>query len=156
MPRLWTPPDQAARTELLCWAEQRLQNVIFDRSRALPAAVMHGEQIAAVIVYHQHRGGTLEMTNAADTPRWATKSVIAELLAWPFVVMGCRRITAIVRADNARARRFDEGIGFEREGVLRDQFEGCDGILYGLTKRDWLASRWSRIWQERHAHEEAA
>ncbi|HUU25582.1 MAG TPA: GNAT family protein [Methyloceanibacter sp.] len=167
MVRLWTPKAQADRAMLLSWAEERLSSTVFSRngtalpgkevgSGALPVAVMRGDKIAAVIIYHQHRGASLEMTNAADTPRWATKGVIAELLSYPFEVLGCRRIEAIVRADNVRARRFDEGIGFEQEGIMREKFEDCDGIMYSLTKRDWLGSRWHRIWQDRHAIQEEA
>jgi len=151
MGTLRTPQAPEARDRLLRWIEAHLPDVTFETDRALPVAVMHGERIAAVVVYHGRRASTVEMSVAADTPRWAAKGAVAELLAWPFTILGAVRITALIEAGNARSRRFVEGLGFTVEGVARDGFgEGKDAVMHGFTRRDWLASRWHSRWVERH------
>lgn len=156
MARLWTPSDAPSQLSLLRWVEDRMPSMTFDASRALPVAVLHDGKIGAVIVYHMRRGAMIEAVVAADTPSWATKGIIAELMALPFVSLGCQRITAIVRADNARSRKLTSGVGFIYEGTLRAAFPGSDGIVYGFTAGDWLESRWFALYQERHPAQEAA
>jgi RimJ/RimL family protein N-acetyltransferase len=156
MSALWTPPTVEQRDFLLRWTSKRLDGISFDPATSLPVAVMHGDRIVCVVVYHQHRGSVIEMSNAADTPRWATQGVIAQLLATPFVALNCRLTTAIVRSDNTRARKFDEGIGFRYLGTMPDAFEDCDAILYGLTRAQWLASRWHKYWLASQPQQEVA
>jgi RimJ/RimL family protein N-acetyltransferase len=150
VPTLWTPRNAEDLDALLIWAERLLSNTSFDRARALPIGVMHGDaELVAVAVYSERRGANIEMSIAADTPRWATRHVIGQLLSYPFTVFGCRRITAVVREDNARSRRLVGGMGFKHEGTMRDAFEGADAMIFGLTKHDWAAGRWHcRLLQE--------
>lgn len=58
-------------------------------------------------------------------------------LAWVvFVNMGCTRVTAITRADNLPARLALLQLGFSQEGVLREHFDGADGLIFGLLRSE--------------------
>ena len=149
MPILRTPRDPQARAELLWWAQQRLRGVQFAPETAMPVAVIVSDTIAAVAVYHMRRGVNIEMSIASDTPRWASRMVIAELLALPFNVLSAHRITAIVRSDNTHSRQFVERLGFKYEGYMPDAFEDADAVVFGLTKIRWLASKWHRYHKQR-------
>lgn len=145
--------EPVLKDELLAWAEVRVESVSpFERDKSAVAMVTVDGEISAVSVYSNLRGGNIEMTIAADTPRWATRGAIADLLSWPFECLpGLRRITALVNASNTRSRKLVEGLGFQMEGWLEDGADDGDLVLYGMTRKMWLASRWMRVVQARAA-----
>jgi RimJ/RimL family protein N-acetyltransferase len=100
---------------------------------------LDGELIAGV-VYTLHTGprGAVMMHVASDgSRRWMTHAYLAACFRYPFVQLGCRRVTGLVRADNAAAQRFDEHLGFRREGLIRQGCnDGCDLILYGMLESE--------------------
>jgi RimJ/RimL family protein N-acetyltransferase len=103
------------------------------RARAL-GIVSAGEIIAGMAVGAWERGN-VEISFAADSPRWATRDTIRRLMAWPFVQLDCHRVTTRIAASNARAIRFNEGIGFKREGVIRRGYSRTeDAVLLGLLR----------------------
>lgn len=77
--------------------------------------------LVAGCLYHSYveRYAGLEISFAASSARWARRGVIRALLSYPFLQLGCRRVTTVTPSDNARAIRFNLGIGFTREGTLR-------------------------------------
>ena len=131
----------------LAWAEHHLgirPAAAFDRDRAMPLAVKRDDKLAAVVVYSHWRAGSVEMTIASTTPRWASREVIAFLLRWPFDVLSVRRITVLVATRNTRSRKLVEGVGFVIEGLLKAGFEDDDALLYGMTRERWAAlDTWS-------------
>lgn len=151
MAALWTPPNGLERGLLLRWVEQRLPGAMFDDARALPVAVQHGRKTVAVAIYQHRRGVDIEGVLAADTARWASRGTIAELLSYPFEILGCKRITLRIRSDNARAIRGVERAGFDHEGRLRCAYKDCDALIYGLTAAQWHSSRWRKVHEARHA-----
>lgn len=100
--------------------------------------------LAAGVVYHMKRESNIEMAIASATPRWATRKIIRQLLDYPFRI-GCRRITALARVDNAESRRLLEGVGFVHEGTMRESAsDGADYLLYGMTKKDLEESSYGK------------
>ena len=142
MPGLVTPADPADRAGLLRWVEQRLPDARFDDATALPAGVVVGGELLAVAVYHSRREASVEMAIASTSPRWATKGTIAQLLAPPFTILGCRRITAIAHSDNTHSQHFLARLGFQFEGVLSDAFKDGDAVIFGMTRTRWESSAW--------------
>jgi RimJ/RimL family protein N-acetyltransferase len=101
-----------------------------------------GEPIAAV-VYNQFSGADISMQVAAmPGRRWMTREFLRTVFRYPFVQLGCRRVSGFVPATNTDAQRFDEHIGFVREGLMREALEtGEDVIVYGMLERE---CRWHR------------
>ena len=117
----------------------------FDMSQSI-GVTLDGELVAGVI-YHDYRPqvGDIQLSVAASSPRWATRSIIRELLAYPFEQLSCRRITATVRGDNRRALRFDAGIGFVVEGRMRAyNTEGVDQVILGMMREEWREGPFGR------------
>lgn len=137
------PRSDAEKTALLAGALKRLPYAI-SAELAYPVAVVRDGQIAAVCVYHEWRGLNIEMSIAADTPRWASKQTVAFLLGFPFFEFGVRRITAMVARKNKPSRKLVEGLGFHLEGVMRDCLATDDLVIYGMTRRTWERGRWYR------------
>lgn len=96
-----------------------------------------GELIAGVL-FQDHCGPNILMHVASDSSkRWMTPAYLCASFRYPFEQLGVRRITGLVRADNFAAQKFDEHLGFVREGVMREAAsDGMDMIVYGLLKRD--------------------
>lgn len=142
-------PETVVQTlELAEWAGQRLGEPLeafgFDR-KGFPLFQCMGfareDKLLCVVVAYHRTQDNIFMAFAADSPRWASKQNIAALGAWAFDQLGVKRITATVKKNNKRARKFDEGIGFKVEGKVRKLQDGTDAILYGMLKeehQEWL------------------
>lgn len=103
--------------------------------------IAQGNKPIAGAVYNHSRGFDMEISFAADSPRWARRGIIRGILAYPFVQCGCTRLTATIAKRNKRARRLVEGLGFKQEGCLRRGLDGRqDAILYGLQQEQcrWI------------------
>lgn len=130
---------------LLYWIADRIPGVKAENwlgyARAL-GVVIDGKIIAAMALGAMERGN-VEISFAADSPRWATRDTIRRMMAWPFDQLDCHRVTTRIAATNARALKFNEGIGFKREGVIRrgwSRNEDC--VLLGLLRDE--APEWMR------------
>jgi RimJ/RimL family protein N-acetyltransferase len=66
------------------------------------------------------------------------------LLRFGFISLGLRRIWLTVDADNARAIRSYEKVGFRREGVMRQAHRGLNGladsVLMAILREEWEAA----------------
>lgn len=109
-------------------------------SRAI-GVVKRGKLVAG-IVYHNYlpEYRNIEISMAADSPLWATKAIIGALLRYPFVQLNCFRVTTCTSARNKRALKFNYGIGFKKEGVIRRGCGNHDMIICGMLKKE--AERW--------------
>jgi RimJ/RimL family protein N-acetyltransferase len=72
-----------------------------------------------------------------ESSHWMTPYYLSACFRYPFIQEGCTRITGLVRADNYHAQKFDEHLGFKREGQLRAACaDGTDLIVYGMLKSE--------------------
>ena len=136
-----------ADDRMLDWIAARIPQVEPDhdwhgRARAV-GCVIDGRIVAGMAcMNHDPRHSHVEIAFAADSPRWASRRTIARFMAWPLRQMRCRRVSAVVAADNARVIRLLEGMGFRREGLLRRAFGERDALILGLLDDEvasWLA-----------------
>jgi RimJ/RimL family protein N-acetyltransferase len=81
-----------------------------------------------------------------DEPAWgkgyATEAVRAMLL-WAYDTLDLNRVEAELDTRNAASARVLEKLGFQREGLRREDCVVCgevsDSWIYGLLRRDWKA-----------------
>lgn len=124
---------------LKAWIEQRVPEYKSGATTICVGIERQGKLVAAV-AWDGWRGVSVEVTIAADSPRWATRQTVATLLAYPFGQLQCQRVTSFVRKGNKRARRLNEGLGFKLEGRLRDAGQNLETVLlYGITRKDYMA-----------------
>jgi len=108
------------------WAAARMPHVAgFGPCWAV--GVVRRDALAAVAVFHDYQpeGGTTQVSMAAETPRWASRPVVAAILGAAFsgrLGQPVRKVWSAMASGNARAIRFNLGIGFKREAVLRHHF----------------------------------
>lgn len=116
-------------------------------SRPLAAiGVGSDKDILGVAIYHNFRqdGNDIEITFVTATPRWATPGNIRELLRYPFVQLGVKRMTAITQKSNKRARKLLTGLGFVLEGThpfaSKDAKPACTYGLYSDRAMKWITA----------------
>lgn len=128
--------------ELSLWAAQQLgfEHPICAREPKAIGVARNGRIVAAAI-FSRYDPPSIEVTFVTTTPRWASRKAIKAILSYPFVQLGCRRVTAITEECNRPARAFLERIGFRQEGIHPDAFASGTGISYGLLRaaaEQWL------------------
>ena len=96
-----------------------------------------GELVAGV-VYELHTGPNVLTHIASDGSRaWITPAYLGAIFRYPFVQLGCTRITGLVRGDNIDCHRFSTHLGFRKEGVMRcAESDGTDLIIFGMLKSE--------------------
>lgn len=104
-------------------------------------------RLIAGVVYTDYSGSSITMSVAADKKGWMNKALLRAAFDFPFNQLKVRRISGLVRTDNLDAQRFDEHLGFKREGLIREgDDDGCDLILYGMLRSE---CRWIKHGKER-------
>ena len=133
------PKQQIA--DFVTYAIGQGRHMPFDNFSAL-GLVKDNELIAGVI--YNHFTSTNIMAHIAGKPgrRWLTREFLFAMFDYPFNQLGVRRITGLVPKKNKDARRFDEHLGFEYEGNMRNALADDDMIIYGMLKEKckWLKS----------------
>lgn len=103
--------------------------------------VIEDGEIVGGVVYSMFTGNGIMMNVASSNRRWLTRTFLRAAFAYPFRQLGCTRVSGLVRVDNVDAQRFDEHLGFVREGLIREgDDDGTDLIMYGMLRREcrWL------------------
>lgn len=83
--------------------------------------------------------GTNIMIDVAAEPmrRWCTRDMRWGLLAYPFNLLGCKRVTALVDQQNEHSIKFITKIGFAWETVMEDACPGGDIHVFKMTKPEF-------------------
>lgn len=113
----------------------------FGESRAL-GVVDKDLKILGGVVYHEYRKNDIQMSCASITRRWLCRGFLHAIFFYPFVTLGCDRVTSCIPAKNAHTRRFIESLGFTQEGIMRRGFIGDDCVVYGLLHDEckWIGA----------------
>jgi len=126
--------------ELAAWAADRLDLKNFDFGPCVSIGVIHKDQIVAAAIYNEYRHPNIQVTFVTASPRWASPGAVKTIIRYPFIQLGCKRITAITSATNQPARAFLCRLGFREEGYHPDALPSGDAVTYGLLVKD--AARW--------------
>lgn len=118
------------------WVGDQIDEVYAPGSSAI-GLEQDGELIAGV-VFDMYTGPSITMHVAAvPGKRWMTKDFLWRCFAYPFIQLQCSRVTGLVRVDNLVAQKFDEHLGFVKEGLLRRAAkDGTDYIVYGMLREE--------------------
>ena len=122
------------------WVAERVHEDQFSNEVAI--GLEEDGHLIAGVVYNMYTGPSISMhVAAAPGRRWMTRDFLWRAFAYPFLQLKCQRVTGFVREDNLDAQRFDEHLGFVREGLLRQACEdGQNMIVYGMLREEcrWL------------------
>jgi RimJ/RimL family protein N-acetyltransferase len=103
-------------------------------------------KIVQGVIFTDYTGPSIQIHIACAEGSAFFPTFVAAVMDYPFVQLGCRRVTAFVAAKNLKSRILAEHFGGFLEGVMRDALDDDDLIVYGLLRRDaqqWLTARFS-------------
>ncbi len=86
-------------------------------------------------------GGDIEVWCAGKG--WLSRRVIRAILSYPFLQLGCHRLTALTPKSNKPSRHLLEGLGFTLEGVARQGFgPRSHACLYSMLRGEcrWIGN----------------
>lgn len=114
-------------------------SVGFGESKAL-GVIDKDFKILGGVVYHDYRKNDIQISCASITRRWLCRKFLHAMFFYPFVTLGCDRVTSCIPAKNTHTRRFIESLGFTQEGIMRRGFIEDDCVIYGLLHNEckWI------------------
>ena len=96
-----------------------------------------GELIAGIIFNNLRPNVDVWLTIYSTNKKWCNRRVLRAIFNLAFNKMGCRRVSLFVSKDNEASINLVEGLGFVREGLLRQYREnGDDCYMYGMLKNE--------------------
>jgi RimJ/RimL family protein N-acetyltransferase len=98
-------------------------------------------ELVAVVVWNLYSGADIAIHIAAVPGRhWMTRTFLRAAFRYPFLQLGCRRVSGFVPSKNAEALRFDRHLGFRDEGLMRHALPDDDVVVLGMLKEEcrWL------------------
>lgn len=113
---------------------------IGDFGKCISLGIVRDSKLIAAAIYNNYVHYDCQLTFVSDDPRWASRQVVRQVLGFPFYELGTFRITTLTDANNHKALKLNEKLGFVREGVMRKASpmgNGNDGVICGLTKEDF-------------------
>ena len=127
---------------LLAWASARL-GVSWPADQVRWICGFGADSPVFVVVYSRFSHRNCELTIATDgTRRWATRRALRAIFRVPFEQWGLRRVTFVVRSDNAASIDLCERLGAVHEGRVRRAFaDDVDGVVMGMLAEEctWTA-----------------
>ena len=123
------------------WVAKRIGIRGFGPSTAI--GVQKDGQLIAGAVFHDYRDGQVEASLSADSPKWATRSVLYSLFAYPFIQMDANRLLVTCDESNKKAMKMNRQLGFTPEGILRQMYCPNDAIIWGMLKDEckWITKK---------------
>ena len=120
------------------WVQQRIGLPMAGTYRAIGLTWNDGTIIGGA-VYSNYCGGGISIAVAGVTG-WLTRRFIRAALAYPFLQLKVRRLTAYVATRNTTSQRLIEGVGFTRESVMERGLVDDDLIVYRMFNEDckWI------------------
>jgi RimJ/RimL family protein N-acetyltransferase len=113
-----------------------------ENGKAIGIAGKNGDIKAAVVYTHIIGDDTNTyndcMMHIAAKPKtlWARDYFLRAIFEYPFIQLGCSRVTTNVLELNTRALRLNERVGFQFEGIKRSAYNGVNIIMMGMLKSE--------------------
>lgn len=123
------------------WVAQHIPHMRgdFGPSSAIGIVDENNQPMAGVVFHdYQEAYGTIQLSAAAESPRWATKKLIGAILRYPFRQLRVHKVWTATEHENHRAIKFNKGVGFTQEATLKDHFgTGKHAVICRMLKRDF-------------------
>ena len=95
-----------------------------------------GEPMAAA-VYNLYSGADIAMSYAGLGKQWASRGFLRAIFGYPFLQLGCRRISGYVAVSNQASLDFALRLGAQIEGRMREALEtGEDVWVLGMLRNE--------------------
>tara|TARA_R110002012_G_scaffold167566_2_gene331038 strand:- start:123 stop:551 length:429 start_codon:yes stop_codon:yes gene_type:complete len=131
--------DDKWRTKCFEWIKPKA-HIHSNEDKYSFLGIIEDDEILGVILFSDYDGNNIFVHTALDTPRACNRRVIRLMFDYIFNQANCSRATATCDNNYDRIKKLIEGLGFEKEGVLKRmmQIENkyVDCAVYGLLKEN--------------------
>lgn len=103
--------------------------------------LMDNGEILAGLLYEQWNGVNVISHVAGRGKNWMNRELLWYSFYYPFVELGCKRLTGMVRSTNIDAIRLVLHLGYEAEAVLKEASgPGVDTVVFRMWRDNcrWL------------------
>lgn len=109
-------------------------------------------EIRVVAVFDNWTANCCECTLAVEhNGLMIHPSFVRGLYEYIFFTVGKTRITMLVSAKNEAALKLHNKFGHTYEGTMRQYYaEDDDALIFGITKQDYINSKWCNRRKEQH------
>lgn len=115
----------------------------FGNCRTMAVIGKDGKMVAGLVFHNwSPEHGVIEVSAAATTPKWATRSVLNAALGYVF--SHCQMAVARIAEDNLPARRLWKGLGAQEYILPRLRGREASEAVELLTDDAWAQSRLKR------------
>ena len=105
-------------------------------------AVTIGDDVVGLVAFHNYDAAaeTMEISAAAETPRWLSRRVLKEIFGYIFDQCECQ--AAIMRCDpeDVTMYRIASAYGFNRYDIPRLRGRDKSEAIYILSEEDWRSN----------------
>lgn len=129
--------------EVARWVAQRIPDCDRGFGECQAFGIINDAGFLGGVVFHNWNPecGTIEVSAAAKSPKWARPHIITELFSYAFGACGCRIVIARQSERNTRARKLWRAFG-AKEYVIPDlRADGEAETIFTLKNEDWQKSR---------------
>ena len=91
--------------------------------------------MVAGVVFDLYNGRSIAM-HVAGEGSWLSRPYLRACFGYVFNQLGCIKAIGLVDSTNARARRFDEHLGFRLEATIADAGKYGDLLIYSMTRQE--------------------
>lgn len=107
------------------------------------AALSVGSPVVGAVIFHNYspEGGVIEMSAAADSPRWLTRPVLWAMHAYIFADAGCQLAVMRVSEQNKRMLRIARAYGYDAHRIPRLRGRNEAEIVLTLSDDQWKESK---------------
>ena len=109
-------------------------------------ALSVGSPLVAGVVFHNWNpeGGVMEMSAAADSPRWLSRPVLRAMHSYIFDDAACQIAVLRVSERNERMLKIAERYGYTAHRIPRLRGRNEAEVVLTLTDDDWRASKFHK------------
>lgn len=131
-----TSPDYASAVR---YVSERIWGKFRDLPSGTALVVPVNGKIAGVVVFngYQPDDGVIELSAAADSPRWLSRPVLWAMFSYVFDELKCQLAVLRVDPSNNRLRRILSAYGFTETRVPRLRGRDTDESIYTLGDDVW-------------------
>lgn len=115
-------------------------------------AVTIGRQIEGLVAFHNYdpAAGTMEISAAAETPRWLNRRVLKEIFGYIFDQCDCQAAVMRCDPDDRTMSRIATAYGFQRYDIPRLRGRNKSEAIYILSEEDWRSNGFHKERQVYH------
>ena len=134
--------DAKAYTAICAYISEK----IWGRRKPFPegtvmAVVDGNEMVGAAVFYdYDYDAGVIQVSAAANTPKWLTRRILFEMFDYAFNTIGCQAVVARVDPDNNRLGRIFPAYGFKKYEIPRLRGRNKSEVVFVLGDDDWRAN----------------